>query len=527
VAKETGRAVLQATANNQSATAMITVVEGEKLPPGTVRWSLQPMRNFATLLVIQAVPRDEAPSFYSVEWSRSENAIVRALNESGEQIWMTHLGTSASPSTLKNTLGASGQVFLNEALLNNHATLLIGPKSIFLNKGGRDPGLPVDGKSILLRASGESSGGMIFLERGRFHDSLVDLNPADGSELWRFQSEGRLSKNWTANNNGDVGIVETLLKPASSGLLVLNSRTGQVRFRIPFPISSGTIDGFRCKDPQRNILKNLRPSGSGSVFTNIDSNIYVQVETHVESVLIEACKDKQYSFDNTLALLRVNQNGETDWKTFQHIHADGEGSMVAQVRIFAGESIPDGLGGVLAAWTSISPDTSGGQIRSEARLSRIGPAGQQDFALPMPYWITGLNSLFDQNMILGEGNVLYAINGPQLLSFDIPRGEVNWVRHPPTGEVKLDHSTSGGGLLISNAGRLVYFDAQGKGGPIPWTVSVSNPEDIGLVQTDLLKHTPMEPLQLRDIRFCWSGDSIAVEDGTPYGRGTLMYVTVR
>jgi hypothetical protein len=274
-------------------------------------------------------------------------------------------------------------------------------------------------------------------------------------------------------------------------------------------------------------LKSFRPSLSGSVFTSSDSNIYVQVETHVESLLVEACKNKQYSFDDTLALLRITPEGETDWRTFQHIHADGQGSMVAQPRAFAGESIPDGFGGVLAAWTYVSPDTSAGQIRSEARLSRIGPSGQQDFTLPMPYWVKGLNSFFDANMVLGDGNFLYAINGPQLLRLDTQGREVNWVRHPPTGEVKLDHATAGGGLLVSNAGRLVYFDAQGNGVPIAWTVAVSNPEDIGLVQTNMFEQTTREPLQLRDVQFCWAGNFIAVEDGPPFGHGTLLYVTAQ
>ena len=97
------------------------------------------------------------------------------------------------------------------------------------------------------------------------------------------------------------------------------------------------------------------------------------------------------------------------------------------------------------------------------------------------------------------------------------------MRHPPTGDVKLDHATTGGGLLISNAGRLVYFDARGNGVPIAWTVPVSNPEDIGLTQTDLFEHKPMEPLQLREAQFCWAGNFIAVEDGAPYGHGMLLY----
>jgi hypothetical protein len=260
--------------------------------------------------------------------------------------------------------------------------------------------------------------------------------------------------------------------------------------------------------------------------TSNDHNMYLQVETHVESILVEACKSKRYTFDDTLALLRVTPEGETDWKTFQHIHAEGDGDMVAQPRVFAGETIPDRFGGVLAAWTHISPDTSGGKNRNEARLSRIGPSAQQDFTLPMQYWRGDLDSSFDENMVLGEGNFLYAINGPLLLRFDTQAGELNWVRHPPTGEVKLIFSMAGGGVLVSNAGRLDYFDAKGNGGPFPWTVAVSNPRDIGLVQADLFEHQPMDPLQLRDIQLYVAGEFVAVEDGAPYGLGRLLRFTV-
>jgi outer membrane protein assembly factor BamB len=528
--KQEGRAVLTGTVNNQSATATITIIQGDKVPAGTVRWSLQPVPGFQALLVVQAMPNDGGPVFLSVEWSKTSNAIVRALTESGQQLWSTQLSSSASPLTLKNTLPAPGQVFQNDALVSDHSMFIIGEKSAFAGNNSTDPssyGLPPDGKSILIHATGDYAGSMIFLERGRFRDSLVDLNPADGSELWRYRSEGRLAKNWTANGNEDVGIVEVLTKPASSALLILNATTGKVRSRIPFPISTSTIDGYKCKDPGRNVLKSLRPSLAGSVFTSNDSNMYVQVETHVESLVVEACVNKQHSFDDTRALLKVTPAGETEWKTLQHIHADGAGSMVAQPRVFAGETIPDGFGGVLAAWTHVSPDTSVGQIRSEARLSRVGPSGQRDSTLPMPYWVKGLNSFFAENMVLGEGNFLYATNGPLLLRFDTQAGEVNWVRHPPTGEVKIQHSTAGGGLLINNAGRLVYFDPQGNGAEVPWTVAASNPDDIGLVQRYLLEeNTPMmEPLQLREANLTWAGHFIGIEDGVPFGHGALVYFT--
>jgi outer membrane protein assembly factor BamB len=255
--------------------------------------------------------------------------------------------------------------------------------------------------------------------------------------------------------------------------------------------------------------------------------MYVQVETHVESLLVEHCQSKHYSFNDSLALLSVTPEGEAEWKIFQRIHAAGEGEFVAQSRVFAGETIPDGSDGVLAAWTHLSPDTSGGLIRSEARLSRIGPSRQRDFTFPMPYWAKGINSFFNANMVLGEGNVLYAINGPQLLRFNTDSGEVNWVRRTPDDEVKLHYAAVGGGLVVSSAGRLVLIDAQGNSVAMPWTIQVANPADIGLVQTDPWENKPVPPLQLRDEQICRTGNFIAVEDGAPYGRGTLLYFVVR
>jgi hypothetical protein len=67
--KQPGRAVLTASAGTRDATAVVSVVAGSKLPPGTVRWSLQPLPGFQTLMVMPAVPTGDAPRvlFHRVE----------------------------------------------------------------------------------------------------------------------------------------------------------------------------------------------------------------------------------------------------------------------------------------------------------------------------------------------------------------------------------------------------------------------------------------------------------------------------
>jgi hypothetical protein len=527
-----GRAILTAARDGLSATAVVTVLSGDELPPGTVRWSLDPTPGFATLHVQQTGAGPDSPvDLLSIEWNSSSNAVVRALRDSGQQLWRITLSSSASPTTLKRPSSRGGKIYLNDQILTM-ADVQSGfkdPLVSTIQPQLNSPGLPIDGKTILLRTSGDDFGGLLVLEGGRSRDSMVDISPVDGSEVWRYRSEGRLARNWTVNYQGDVGIVETLAKPISSGLIVINGKTGEVRFRIPFPPVTTTIKGFKCVNS--NVLRSLGPAPAGSVFTSVDGDIYVQVEGHVESEDLVECKATQWSFDNSLSLLQVKPSGEADWKTFQHIHADGNGSFHVQPRVFVGESIPDGQDGVLAAWTYFFPgskEKNGEKSHFEARLSRIGPLGQFDYTLPMALWTPGINSLFDENMILGENNVaLYATNKHFLVRFEIQPGEVKWVRSPPTGEVDLQFSTTGGGLVVTNAGQLTYFDAQGNGIALPCTVLVSSPKDIGLVQADPLDHTPQPPLQLREIDFQGVGFFFGVEDGQPYGRGSLLMFTVR
>jgi len=529
-ATKPGRAILTARSEGRSATATLTVSEAKSLAFGAIRWTVAPTPGFETLKAVQAeYGSDSDVAFYSIEWSKSSPALLRAFQSTGQQVWRAKLSTSANPSAFKSTLPVPGETFLNDRR-TSLSHVLIGAGTTFVGNGRIDPTpyhLPPDGQTVLLGVSGGSNGGLVLLERGRFHDLLVQISGADGKELWTYRSKGRLTNEWTVNYDGDIGIVETVYSPASSSLLVLSGKTGEVRFQIPFPISSTTIDGFRCQDPVRNVLMNKRPSPAGSVFTARDGNMYLQVETHVESVVLQKCKATNYSFDNSLSLLRVTPEGEAQWKIFQHVHADGAGEFVVQPRLFAGESIPDGFGGVLAAWTYVDPgEKHGRKWHPEARLSRISPSSQRDFVLPMPLWTPGLNSFFCENMVLGEGNPLYATNGQQVIRFDAQAGETNWMRQPPKGGVKIHHATAGGGLLVSNEGQLVLFDSNGNGAAVPWTVMLPGSGNIGLVQKNPFDDAALPPLQLRDMQLTYDRTFLAVEDGAPYGHGSLLSIVV-
>jgi hypothetical protein len=162
-------------------------------------------------------------------------------------------------------------------------------------------------------------------------------------------------------------------------------------------------------------------------------------------------------------------------------------------------------------------------MRTEARISRISVEDQRDFILPMSFWTSGLDSFFDANMVLGDNNILYATNGVILVRFDTQTGLADWVQQPPTGRIAIDHATAGGGVLVFNAGRVAYFNAKGDGLLFPWSIPSGNSNDIGLTQFDVFDHTPEAPITIRELYYCPLGDYIGVEEGTPTGRGNLLF----
>ena len=143
------------------------------------------------------------------------------------------------------------------------------------------------------------------------------------------------------------------------------------------------------------------------MFTNTDGNMYVQVEVHNETAEALPCNVVSTCL---IILYRCCVGGP--WPNgvnrFAELHSDADGPYVAQPRFFAGESIPDGLGGA-SRMELYFPGHKGGEKPHMKPALHVSSVGQFDYTLPMPAGAL-IRPLYGRKHGVREEDTLYAIN---------------------------------------------------------------------------------------------------------------------
>jgi len=86
--KQSGRAILRARVGSRSAEASITVLDGDRMPDGTIKWSVPNYPGYKSKQIVQAVPTDRGPDIYTVEENAQGKSVVRAWTSEGIFLWM-------------------------------------------------------------------------------------------------------------------------------------------------------------------------------------------------------------------------------------------------------------------------------------------------------------------------------------------------------------------------------------------------------------------------------------------------------
>jgi hypothetical protein len=393
MANAVGQVTLTATVSGINAQTTVTVLSGTSLPVGTVLWSAPPASGFSTQQIVQAVPTSEGPDLYSIDTDSNGDTLVRAFKSTGEQMWQTQISAS--------------QGYFAQAVGDNFGgVLLIG--------SSQNNGLP----------SGV----------------ITDLDGQSGNQAWQYATSGYSSISFGAVGvDGSVYAIESDLQNnyLHGYLESFNGSSGSLQARIPLPES---LNYFNCPDNvQPDISYIMAQSGSAAVAP--DGSFYMEVASY-ESFLQTNCENgpQPYAFSSgssNLSLMRVSPDGGAGL-----ISLDSSSTP----QFSPGDVIPDGQGGVLAAW--INP------LYQEV-LADVGTPGGTQMNFPV-----GI-----ENMVLGDNNVAFATNTGSIVAFSVPSLTPTWSYASTGGALSFVAATSGGGVTINDSTQgIIQLDPSGNAG---------------------------------------------------------------
>jgi hypothetical protein len=187
----------------------------------------------------------------------------------------------------------------------------------------------------------------------------------------------------------------------------------------------------------------------------------VQMVSNSAGGLSPSCSDPAVtSFFDTLSLMKIAPNGSSSVQTL---------FTSTTSCIFPVQLIPDGQGGVLAAWVSSLAGSHG--TPGPVNVTHVTAGGTTGYQLPLTFQFT-----FPQQvtMVLGENGNGFATEGAKIVSFDLTSGQVQWSYSGPS--LSIIASAAGNSLIAKTTDQnaidtVLRFDSSGTATPDTWTGS--------------------------------------------------------
>lgn len=413
-----GMAIVTASLTGQSAQATIDVVApgpNGGFPPGTVRWSVTPAIGFQAKEILQVFSTDfSRPDLVAVERDNNNNDIIlRGLTSDGQQMWQSAAQRASTfmPDAAGGILGAGASLVHYDGLTGASDWQYTPPTPSSL------PG-SIPGNSLAVRA-----------------DNVV------------------------------FGVETTYLGGSTFQSRLLGIQNGAIAYQHILPTFHATLhnDQDFCND----ISTEDMPPWVGPPAIGSDGAIYIIIAYGTSTGGYDCAGHYALNDTVTLSLLKADISGNTTMQTLhtysgQAVQFDAEQNQPREV-------IPDGSGGMLAAWDHIEYDAPGHVSAISARITDVDASGgAADFTLPLASWcgegdhadpnpnnnssgcffLSGGSNFSSGSLLLGENNTAFASNGDKLVAFNVSSGGSQWSwLPPPSNSIALLASTAGGGVV--------------------------------------------------------------------------------
>lgn len=430
-----GTVTLTCNVGGVTAQAQINILNGASLVPGTVRWSAPPLPGFTAVGIIQAVPTQNAPDFYSMEQDQgnyifSQNHVIRAFTANGSPKWQVPIS-----GTIKKVV-------------------------------------PDGNGGLLVEAGGH----------------VVDYDAQTGSPVWNldgvFGNFGGTLLPSAIRQDGAV-VVLNPFSGISGSVVALDGNSGRPIFSVMVPSQPSTFTST-CADTG-SVTTRPESSPTGPMTIDSDGNIYIlfsfgsQTRTELCNFVVVTSVGGSY----TLEVLKIAPDGTSSTQMLNQV-----GAYVAP-----GEVVPDGQGGFLATWTQetlsettpfmVTHVSSNGTATYQLPLNGLFSFG--DFAPSFDPFA------FFHQIVIGENGVAFATDrlssnsdgslAPgNIASFDINSGQVKWTYQAPSQNVlSLVASSAGGGLVakatnyqdisadLTGTDTVLRFDSTGTPTSVAWS----------------------------------------------------------
>lgn len=348
-ARAPGPVVVTANYGGLTASSLVTIYAGDRLPPNSIRWKVDSLKVMQT--------PETTPLVYS------ERSLISTHQPLG--------GNIASVESINQVTGR-------------------------LNWRMRPPVGPGD-KVVTVREQA-IGGAVMVIDRPYDHSfALVRGGGIATGAPWRYRSAGTIAADVVMHSDGGVSFIETLPDGFSRYVGITGDR-GVVLHRIPLPTGVQVAMNVGCV-AGANAAREV-PGQVGPITAAPDAGaLMFPVVVSDDREDFERCGSVSGRLQRILYVARIG----ADVKKVEtvRVYDVPAGSIPPSVTMFAVS--PDGHGGLLAPWTAISGDGT-----RESFVVRLSESGQQEYPLPTAgkIWLVGTNN----DALMTDGTRLVVFN---------------------------------------------------------------------------------------------------------------------
>lgn len=422
VGNAAGTATVTATIGSVTGQTTVTVLAGSSLSIGTVLWTAPSVSGFTAQQIVQAVPTANGPDLYSIDVDSSGDTLVQALTADGRQLWQSPV-----------LEGFSG----------------VGV--------------------------GDNSGGVMLTGAGASGPEMIDLNPQTGGQNWQYSPSLVSGVNSYLNTPVALGLDGTTFvteencaysyTPTEDGAVTtdedclngINGSTGALASQVTLPTSYSLESVGQFCDVAAYTDVSNPPGNYSPPMVAPDGSVYMEAITYQSTSTLTCDSSGETSSGSWSQSVYLLRNGAP----VQTLNSSSSGD---DAFFTPGDVIPDGNGGVLAAYFNEDP--------YELVIADTISGAQVTFS----------NLLSYGTMVLGDNNTAFVTDGTNVVSFKVSNLQQNWIYTSASGgNVTFVAATSGGGVTINDSQLgVIQLDSSGTASTPAASLQGTNPFRPGL-----------------------------------------------